>query len=116
MRRTLLTVVFFFSSRRRHTRCALVTGVQTWALPIYFKVICDALAVASAGKIGDRSLCRSGTNLRGDLFSKPAAPGKGVRNFAESSLNGAFVFGDGNILTCLSHAQIALPRTPIEDG
>src|SRR3546814_9987431 len=25
----------FFSSRRRHTRCALVTGVQTWALPIY---------------------------------------------------------------------------------
>src|SRR3546814_1771344 len=25
----------FFSSRRRHTRCALVTGVQTCALPIY---------------------------------------------------------------------------------
>src|SRR3546814_8455335 len=28
--------VFFFSSRRRHTRCALVTGVQTCALPIYW--------------------------------------------------------------------------------
>src|SRR3546814_8581619 len=27
-------VVVFFSSRRRHTRCALVTGVQTCALPI----------------------------------------------------------------------------------
>src|SRR3546814_5436720 len=26
--------VFFLSSRRRHTRCALVTGVQTCALPI----------------------------------------------------------------------------------
>src|SRR3546814_15671541 len=26
--------VFFVSSRRRHTRCALVTGVQTCALPI----------------------------------------------------------------------------------
>src|SRR3546814_1452399 len=25
---------FFLSSRRRHTRCALVTGVQTCALPI----------------------------------------------------------------------------------
>src|SRR3546814_12265748 len=25
----------FFSSRRRHTRCALVTGVQTCALPIW---------------------------------------------------------------------------------
>src|SRR3546814_4192751 len=30
-----LLVVFFFSSRRRHTSCALVTGVQTCALPIY---------------------------------------------------------------------------------
>src|SRR3546814_12151319 len=30
----MLFVVFFFSSRRRHTRCALVTGVQTCALPI----------------------------------------------------------------------------------
>src|SRR3546814_4385498 len=29
-------VCFFFSSRRRHTRCALVTGVQTCALPIYY--------------------------------------------------------------------------------
>src|SRR3546814_4675635 len=28
---------FFFSSRRRHTRCALVTGVQTCALPILAK-------------------------------------------------------------------------------
>src|SRR3546814_19038550 len=27
-------VSFFFSSRRRHTICALVTGVQTFALPI----------------------------------------------------------------------------------
>src|SRR3546814_2367455 len=30
--------MFFFSSRRRHTRCALVTGVQTCALPIYHNV------------------------------------------------------------------------------
>src|SRR3546814_16161405 len=28
-------IVFFFSSRRRHTRCALVTGVQTCALPLW---------------------------------------------------------------------------------
>src|SRR3546814_8786501 len=28
--------IFFFSSRRRHTRCAVVTGVQTCALPISF--------------------------------------------------------------------------------
>src|SRR3546814_10015400 len=30
----LVFFLFFFSSRRRHTRCALVTGVQTCALPI----------------------------------------------------------------------------------
>src|SRR3546814_7826465 len=30
----VVAVIFFFSSRRRHTRCALVTGVQTCALPI----------------------------------------------------------------------------------
>src|SRR3546814_2779802 len=32
---SLFFLFFFFSSRSRHTRCALVTGVQTCALPIY---------------------------------------------------------------------------------
>src|SRR3546814_6626734 len=32
--RIVVIYLFFFSSRRRHTRCALVTGVQTCALPI----------------------------------------------------------------------------------
>src|SRR3546814_6723015 len=31
----MVATCFFFSSRRRHTRCALVTGVQTCALPIW---------------------------------------------------------------------------------
>src|SRR3546814_6123907 len=31
----LYYINFCFSSRRRHTRCALVTGVQTCALPIF---------------------------------------------------------------------------------
>src|SRR6184192_342760 len=34
-RACLFLVFFFFSSRRRHTRCRLVTGVQTCALPIF---------------------------------------------------------------------------------
>src|SRR3546814_8657643 len=38
--------VFFFTSRRRHTRCALVTGVQTCALPI----LTGALEVERAAK------------------------------------------------------------------
>src|SRR3546814_3160400 len=40
----LFVLCFFFSSRRRHTRCALVTGVQTCALPILL-VACAALPV-----------------------------------------------------------------------
>src|SRR3546814_2957739 len=34
----LCFLFFFFSSRRRHTRCALVTGVQTCALPIFAEI------------------------------------------------------------------------------
>src|SRR3546814_6394338 len=37
-------VIFFLSSRRRHTRCALVTGVQTCALPISASVV-DSLGL-----------------------------------------------------------------------
>src|SRR3546814_2041753 len=37
---------FFFSSRRRHTRCALVTGVQTCALPIW-----PAIDAVESGRI-----------------------------------------------------------------
>src|SRR3546814_12445633 len=38
---------FFVSSRRRHTRCALVTGVQTCALPIFTRWVAGAEAVPS---------------------------------------------------------------------
>src|SRR3546814_9483539 len=48
---------FFFSSRRRHTRCALVTGVQTCALPI-FTVInsCVALGLPCPGDAARRAV------------------------------------------------------------
>src|SRR3546814_5319380 len=39
---------FFFSSRRRHTRCALVTGVQTCALPISGRSPDDMVGPAQA--------------------------------------------------------------------
>src|SRR3546814_2406607 len=45
-----LSVLFLFflifSSRRRHTRCALLTGVQTCALPIYLRQAEQILATA----------------------------------------------------------------------
>src|SRR3546814_4019128 len=52
---------FFFSSRRRHTRCALVTGVQTCALPIYVSIDVDQDHVtAFIGPLG----CGKSTFLR----------------------------------------------------
>src|SRR3546814_4558737 len=44
----------FFSSRRRHTRCALVTGVQTCALPILISLTLIA---------GDRAQEYSGSDF-----------------------------------------------------
>src|SRR3546814_21153316 len=44
--------MFFFSSRRRHTRCALVTGVQTCALPIYDRTGWVATASSFDGRGG----------------------------------------------------------------
>src|SRR3546814_16249013 len=81
--------VFFFSSRRRHTRCALVTGVQTCALPIYGNIATGS---------GD------------DDVTVTSGPGGGVRTFdlgdgddtiAERAYNGiggidTIVGGDGN--------------------
>src|SRR3546814_3347991 len=46
----LCDMCFFFSSRRRHTRCALVTGVQTCALPIY---PLTAAAIAAEAGVDD---------------------------------------------------------------
>src|SRR3546814_4438442 len=59
---------FFFSSRRRHTRCALVTGVQTCALPIY---------VVALNRIRDfvGFLDRVWRDRREALFKIPRAPG-----------------------------------------
>src|SRR3546814_785618 len=49
--------LFFFSSRRRHTRCALVTGVQTCALPILRVLAHPTVASKSfLVTIGDRSV------------------------------------------------------------
>src|SRR3546814_6330929 len=41
--------MFFFASRRRHTRCALVTGVQTCALPISQTGIAKPLVKMAVG-------------------------------------------------------------------
>src|SRR3546814_2724060 len=59
--------VFFFSSRRRHTRCALVTGVQTCALPI-LEVDKAAFAHEAVEKGLADTIARGETPQRGDLI------------------------------------------------
>src|SRR3546814_7551719 len=51
---SVTNVYFFFSSRRRHTRCALVTGVQTCALPILTAAAVTATAEQDFGTAGWR--------------------------------------------------------------
>src|SRR3546814_4650445 len=58
---------FCFSSRRRHTRCALVTGVQTCALPISSVGVSAVLLGVRLGAedIGDLLLRSRGDRLVG---------------------------------------------------
>src|SRR3546814_4211297 len=61
----VLSCLFFFSSRRRHTRCALVTGVQTCALPIYRgRRPPPARRAPSPWRSGSSSPRRTGTGAR----------------------------------------------------
>src|SRR3546814_4297662 len=72
---------FFFSSIRRHTRCALVTGVQTCALPIsaslfYFPVFRHVAASASpAYPVFVPARTERGSGSRAERIRRAAATG-----------------------------------------
>src|SRR3546814_6001861 len=100
-------VFFFFSSRRRHTRCALVTGVQTCALPISFehmddfahKLLADRRAAPGEGGEGD---------LLDMLIEAGAEGGVNDRQLADLII---FLFVAGydtskNVLTYMMHLKI----------
>src|SRR3546814_10322396 len=65
---------FFFSSRRRHTRCALVTGVQTCALPIL-----DHLRVERSVAIGPGGVELEPVGWRRPDFEFDALNGRAIR-------------------------------------
>src|SRR3546814_2343977 len=77
--------MIFFSSRRRHTRCALVTGVQTCALPISFAVDCVREAETLAPPAQDIDPVRLNDELGGayGIFSGAATATAVLRFTAE---------------------------------
>src|SRR3546814_6064021 len=75
---------FFVSSRRRHTRCALVTGVQTCALPIYVSI--EAITGTVAGD-----------NLAGDEGDNIISGGRGNDRFYGGGGDDTYVWNADNI-------------------
>src|SRR3546814_13459500 len=72
---------FFFSSRRRHTRCALVTGVQTCALPIWVRYVELDCQVAHVESIAER--IEIGVGLAGQIgYAIDCEMQKGVKDRA----------------------------------
>src|SRR3546814_3054100 len=68
---------FVVSSRRRHTRCALVTGVQTCALPIYTEFLLPQALVKADGFV-----CRCAAIFAEDLRGLECAQiGRGEKDF-----------------------------------
>src|SRR3546814_709509 len=78
-----LCCFFFFSIRRRHTRCALVTGVQTCALPIFLRGGLDPVLRLLRGHADPdvhhhRRLGRAAPRVCGDEVLPVHVPGLGV--------------------------------------
>src|SRR3546814_11940959 len=98
-------IYFFFSSRRRHTICALVTGVQTCALPIYG----DAARAATVGlaRLSDPDLAEwidANATFPNGIVDR-IAPATGPR---ERAMAAAFGLDDPVPVTCEPFRQWAM--------
>src|SRR3546814_3657160 len=111
-----MSCVFFFSSRRRHTRCALVTGVQTCALPIFdFKADkldydSEAETVVASGNV---RMMSEGNRVRADQVSWDRTTGRVIAtgNVAATTAEGDTAYGDRVELTdTLRDAVVAIGR------
>src|SRR3546814_1021781 len=69
-------VFFFFSSRRRHTRCALVTGVQTCALPIYLRTPSKTMRPGAETGAGRGDGCGKPQSCEGSESSADPLPSR----------------------------------------
>src|SRR3546814_13482782 len=90
--------LFFFSSRRRHTRCALVTGVQTCALPISY---------SGSQFPPDLRACTAALPRAADPASKQVAP---ARNMREDIMDAARKCDPGQLFCSARCVLTALGR------
>src|SRR3546814_19717934 len=84
-------VFFFFSSRRRHTRCALVTGVQTCALPISSVPMLDRglpVGVMLLERAADAEPFTAQDLLMAETIAALVAPGIALKPRAERWIGG----------------------------
>src|SRR3546814_5074886 len=104
--------LFFFSSRRRHTRCALVTGVQTCALPIW-RAFLGAAAVGRSPRGNDRLFREAAPQIQlgeirlGGLVRRPAIP------LTDAAVAG-LVLQPGEILALHMHQAAMVAALDIE--
>src|SRR3546814_3678104 len=77
---------FFFSSRRRHTSCALLTGVQTCALPISH--LASTSAIGRGGK-QSASIVRCRSSGRHSTTAPPLQPIRGCRRLPPPTVSRA---------------------------
>src|SRR3546814_5657655 len=93
----------FFSSRRRHTRCALVTGVQTCALPIsaaFCGYRVEDIPANADGRVDLQALkARLGPDVAAVMITNPNTCGlfeRDMKYIADAVHKaGAFVYCDG---------------------
>src|SRR3546814_8853402 len=96
--------MFFFSSRRRHTRCALVTGVQTCALPIYLPLVPNlarAYGLRASEISEDPAINPTGTASDGPLASHVGLDGTSIWAAATSGRGALQV----HLLACRSEER-----------
>src|SRR3546814_9198843 len=107
---------FFFSSRRRHTRCALVTGVQTCALPILqcVEVVVEALerqrtAQEITVRVGEREIAR----LVARRIPRPLALHRGGGAPRSNAARHAHITAATSLIEEIGHQLEALCSTDI---
>src|SRR3546814_17929869 len=98
----VISSVFFFSSRRRHTRCALVTGVQTCALPISWR------AIRGRSGLPPQTSCAIAAERGTDRRTMPTPPAPGAVAMAT-------IVSVSSVMTGML-AEVAATRAPAAKG